>query len=1214
MIPKNPIRSDNKDLSASGGKNPAGSRPPGEQPIPDSPTLVDAGLVSDADSPTSVDLGGSLGPTAEKVAVRTRNSQPYPAQFGLTLGMLVAGRYEILEVLGEGGMGAVYKAKDRELDRLVALKVIRPELATNPDILQRFKQEILLSSKVTHRNVVRIYDLGDAEGFKFITMEYVEGEDLRHALKRHGKLGVNDAVGIIEQLFSGLETAHREGIIHRDLKPGNIMLDASGRVVVMDFGLARAIASDGMTQTGLMVGTMEYMSPEQAQAKDLDERSDIFTVGLIFYELLTGKMPYQADSAVASLLKRTQERAAPVSSHDAAIPGSLSSIVAKCLEPDPKLRYQNTAEVLADLDNWRGKGAAATLHFPDVRPWARHIPWPLIAVLATVLVLAVTGFLLRNRLFAPRTPTVSSAVVQPQVSLVIMPFRNASGDGSLDWLGSTLAEMLRTDLGQSATLRTVSSDRVNQILRDLRIRSDASPDPDTLRRVGEFSSADRLLWGQYSNLGGHIRIDATLHDLKQQRTEAFKAEADSEKELPKALQQLADSIEKNLALPEAMIKELQTKSLKPSSQSVQALRYYDEGLPLLRQGKYLDAQKSFQAAIHEDPNFALAYAKLGQVYSNLGYGNEAEQSTRKGVDLSQNLPVQERYLIAAIHAQSANDTRKAVEEYESLAKVVPDDADVQIALAGLYTTLGSFEKARAYYDKLLARDPKYIGALHGRAAVEISAGNSQAALEYLNRALSLTIELGNDQEQSSLLYALGVAYNQLNKPEEALRNYQNALEIQRRLGVKHDLAMTLNGMGQIQDSLEKSDDALKSFQEAMKIRRELGDKTGIGDTLLDLSNFYEARGRNEQALSALKESLQIQREVGNQAYEAICLNNIGANYADEGRYEDALTYFTQGAELREKLKDPGEMADSNFGLAETFTKLGQYDQALPHYMKALELWRSQNDKRHEAYASYGLGNLFEQQGRLGAALDAKSEALKIIREAQDRIGTAELLGGYANTFALLGRNQEAEKNLSEAVALSREIKNLSLEGQNLNFRCDSAFYQGDFKGAEKFYRQALQVASRTSDRRLPLVSKFNLAKVAVKQGNSREPLTTLRGLAEQADTMGLRYLSIECSVYLGEGLMNHKDYSKAQEELNRALARSEKLGLPILQVKSRYLLATTLRLTGNGAEASRNYQSAHRILDDMSKEAKSESFLKRSDLSSIYAESAKWSQPPPGSK
>jgi serine/threonine protein kinase len=289
--------------------------------------------------------------------------------------MLLAARYEILEVLGEGGMGAVYKAKDRALNRLVALKVIRPELAANPDILQRFKQEILLSSKVTHRNVVRIYDLGDTEALKFITMEYVDGKDLRQALTQHGSLGVNDAVDIIEQVLSGLAAAHREGIIHRDLKPGNIMQDSTGRVVVMDFGLARTIVSDEMTRTGMMVGTMEYMSPEQAQAQSLDARSDIFTVGLIFYELLTGRMPYEADSAVASLLKRSRERAAPVSSHDPAIPRSLSFIVAKCLETDPKLRYQSAAEALADLENWHAKGAAATLRFSDVRPWARDIPW-----------------------------------------------------------------------------------------------------------------------------------------------------------------------------------------------------------------------------------------------------------------------------------------------------------------------------------------------------------------------------------------------------------------------------------------------------------------------------------------------------------------------------------------------------------------------------------------------------------------------------------------------------------------------------------------------------------------------------------------------------------------------------------------------------------------------------------------------------------------------
>ena len=201
---------------------------------------------------------------------------------------------------------------------------------------------------------------------KFITMEYVEGEDLRGLMmKKQGKLSPEEAVEIMQQTCRALEAAHSAGIIHRDLKPQNIMRDKSGRVLVMDFGLARTLEGDGMTQTGALVGTMDYMSPEQALGKDLDQRSDVFAMGLIFYELLTGKMPYKADSVVASLLKRTQERAAPVSSHDASIPKALSNIVGKCMEPDVKLRYQSSAEILADLDAWQGGRAAATLNFPS---------------------------------------------------------------------------------------------------------------------------------------------------------------------------------------------------------------------------------------------------------------------------------------------------------------------------------------------------------------------------------------------------------------------------------------------------------------------------------------------------------------------------------------------------------------------------------------------------------------------------------------------------------------------------------------------------------------------------------------------------------------------------------------------------------------------------------------------------------------------------------
>ncbi len=237
-------------------------------------------------------------------------------QHVLASGHLLAQRYEILSLLGEGGMGAVYKAKDVELSRLVALKVIRPDLARNRAILDRFKQELILATQVTDRNVVRIYDLGEAEGIKFITMEYVEGEDLAHILHQRTKLPPHEAVLVIEQVCRALAAAHNVGVIHRDLKPQNIMWEKSGRILVMDFGLAKTLEGERMTQTGAMVGTMEYMSPEQALAQNLDQRSDIFSLGLIFYELLTGQTPFRADSALASLIKRTQERVVPVSEFD----------------------------------------------------------------------------------------------------------------------------------------------------------------------------------------------------------------------------------------------------------------------------------------------------------------------------------------------------------------------------------------------------------------------------------------------------------------------------------------------------------------------------------------------------------------------------------------------------------------------------------------------------------------------------------------------------------------------------------------------------------------------------------------------------------------------------------------------------------------------------------------------------------------------------------
>lgn len=261
-------------------------------------------------------------------------------------GSEIGSRYEIVRLLGQGGMGAVYQAHDRELDRQVAIKVIRADMASNPEILRRFKQELILARQITHKNVIRIFDLGQADGVKFITMEYIEGENLQGVLRRKKKLEPAEAANIMAQVCRALEAAHAESVIHRDLKPQNIMLDKSGRAYVMDFGIARSMLAAGRTQTGALIGTPDYMSPEQAKGLALDARSDLFSLGIIFYEMLSGAVPFDADTTMGKLSKRTNEPARPLAELDKTIPQPLCDIVRKCLEIDPQKRFASVAELL----------------------------------------------------------------------------------------------------------------------------------------------------------------------------------------------------------------------------------------------------------------------------------------------------------------------------------------------------------------------------------------------------------------------------------------------------------------------------------------------------------------------------------------------------------------------------------------------------------------------------------------------------------------------------------------------------------------------------------------------------------------------------------------------------------------------------------------------------------------------------------------------------
>jgi len=1123
----------------------------------------------------------------------------------LELGDVLGGRYEVLQLLGEGGMGAVYKAKDRELDRFVALKVIRRDLASNAAIVARFKQELLLSHQVTHKNVIRIYDLTDADGVKFITMEFVEGADLRRLLMERGKFTPEEAVETIRQVCFALYAAHSVGVIHRDLKPQNIMRDLQGRTLVMDFGLARSVdSSDGMTNTGALVGTMEYMSPEQAIGKELDQRSDIFALGLVFFELLTGNTPYKADTAIASLLKRNQERAIPAVDMDPSISKGLSDIVGKCLERDLDLRYQSVQDILNDLDAWQGKrpvsASVVSAPFPAATKSLPVWKW---ATAVLVIMIAVAGWMLRGRIL----PSAGKKAHGPVASLAILPFRNASGDASLDWLGSSLAEMLSTDVGQSASLRTVSSDRLHQVIKDLHVNPNSQLDPQVLRQLGEFSNAQTLVWGQYVKIGDQIRIDATLQDLKRQRTSSLKAEAQSEKDLLAAVDRLAQSIRENLALSPEIVKELQAQAFRPSSKSTEALRDYNQGIELVRQGNNLEAQKKFDSATQEDSEFALAFSRLAQTYSNLGYDNEAERYSRRAVELSAPLPTSEKYLIEASNARIQNDTQKAIAAYQNIVKVSPEDPDVQFTLASLYEDANDFDNARLHLATVLEQDPKYVDALLASGRVEIKSGNPQNGLDFLNRALTLAIQLDNQEEKAAILQAIGVAYRLTDKPQEALRNYQESMAIKKQIGDKRGIAVSLNESAQAQVMLGQREAALASYKDALQIRREIGDKRGVADTLNDLANFYQDAAQPDEALKLYKEALQSNRDLADESSQAMILNNIGTSYLSKGQYQDALTYYQQALQLRDKLKVPDDIAETIRNLAVTDTKLGQYDEALSQYLKALDLRRSSGDKRGAALASYDMGSVFAYQGRYGAALNARQEALKTFRELQDRTyWMGEILSGYGESLVQAGRGDEAKASLDEGLALARELKNDSLVAQLLRYQGDSVSYGGDYKAARELYDQSLQSAARAKDAENILLAKLALARNDLQQGRSSAAISAFKNLAQQADSQGLKYEAVECSLNLGEALINTKALPQARLELERAQTRSEKLGLRSLQARAEYLLATVSRLSGSNSLALDHYHESLRLLDEIRKEAGNDKIMARADFAAISNDTKRW--------
>ena len=958
---------------------------------------------------------------------------------------------------------------------------------------------------------------------------------------------------------------------------------------------------------------MEYMSPEQALAQELDQRSDIFSLGVIFYELLSGAIPFRADSALASLIKRTQERVVPVSDLDATIPVPISAIVSRCLERELDVRYQSAAELLADLDAWQGRRPLSQAP-PSLPPTTKKDtptiePWVLAGsgVLALLLALGVGAFLV----FRPagnRGPNLGTVSQVPALTLTVVPMHNASGDPKLDWLGAYVADALSTDIGQSSRLHTLPSDRVHQVLADLQLTPGETIDPSTLGHIVQLTNTDIAVSGQYVRLGEQIQITAVVQNIKSDHTTTVTASAANEQALPTAIDSLADQVRKSLSFSSNQIDELKAQSFKPSSHSIDALRAYDQGIGFMRVGKNIDATQSFQAAVNADPQFALAYSVLSQTQAALGHETDAEQSSQRASELaiSEGLPQLEKMLIDASRAAILKDTKKAIGLYENLAQAMPGNIDVQYALSSLYSDTGAYDKGRAILARILQTDPKNVLALWRSGVVELQSGRFQAALDPLSKAEYLTNSSGNQEHHAVVLLAVGIAYQFLQKNEEALRYFGDSIAISQKLGQKRAVAAALVATAQVQGAMGKPQAGLANLKKAVALFQTIGSTKEAGDTLIDMAAIYQNRGDNDQALKLYRDALQIERDAGDLDREAQCLDNIGYLNLAKADTESAFTYFQQGLQLGEKIGAPQRIADPLQGLGEAYTMTGQFDEGLASLQRALDTWRGDGNAYGIAATQRQIGVIYGYQARFGAAVDSLQQSVKGFQALGDKSSVPAMsYQGLAQALARAGRPDEATPYLNQAEALAKDLQDPSLAAKVLSTKGQIAMYRGDLAQASTNFQLALQSATRGSDRDALVEAKMDLGRLAVAQGHGSDALSRLRPLVGP-DVTPDRDLALQCSVSLAEALILTKDYAKARQVLQDAATPSERSGMRLRLARIYYLEATASRLGGNSGDAWNQYRQSLTLLNAVRNEPGSENILRRADLKAIFDDCTRW--------
>ena len=624
----------------------------------------------------------------------------------LTRGTLFANRYEIIEELGKGGMGNVYRAEDKKIKEEVALKLIKPEIASDKKTIERFSNELKMARKIAHRNVCRMYDLGEEKGTHYITMEYVPGEDLKRLTRKVDQFSAGKTISIARQVCEGLAEAHRLGVVHRDLKLQNIMMDEEGNARIMDFGIARSLKAKGITGAGVMLGTPEYMSPEQAEVKEVDQRSDIYSLGVILYEMVTGRVPFEGETPLGIAMKHKNELPKDPREFNAQIPEDLGRVILTCMEKDKDKRYQSAGEVRSELDRVEAGMPTTERIVPKRRPSTsreitvtfnlRKLFIPAFVVLAIVVAAVVIWKLL--------PPKEALPVPSDKPSVAVMYFKNNTGEENFDHWRSALSDLLITDLAQSRYLHVLSGDNLYNILRQLNLLGARSYSREEMERVASRGGVNHIIQGDLSKAGDNFRINIVLQ--KADTGEILGSESvngKGEASILSMVDELTKRIKTNFMLSaEDIASDIDREVGKIATSSLEALKYYIQGRELHNKAEYRKSIQMMEKALAFDPEFAMAYRSMAMSFNNLLIFSESKKYLHKAFELKDRLSDRESYLIEAEFYRSSELTfDKAIEAYARHLDLYPDDRIANTNLGILYLSTEQWDKAIERYNVLI---------------------------------------------------------------------------------------------------------------------------------------------------------------------------------------------------------------------------------------------------------------------------------------------------------------------------------------------------------------------------------------------------------------------------------------------------------------------------------------------------------------------------------